>query len=448
MSYIVTNGDAFIRRGDKKLSPFPVCKNFGEMADFALAQGCDFLYIVPGSEVVNRIGTHKGLYLDETTWNVRPSGKLAKVHTLWKKSGSKPLRLVVLDIDKEWTWKLQDITDLFKFDQMVNILHYSLGVFPTTPVMTAKAVLDKSTKNTKFPSLDQETAVPFLKNKVHDLLYKRPIDDLKIPELIRAWPYFVIIDKKHQYLSAAQNVNFGLADFQHVGGFQPFDRRRAGVWKISVKEPAQFTYNPLHLAAPGMDLIVPGEKYVYTPELEFLAGQNVPFEVLASWTFKVTKRALKTFAETFIQGRKAIEESAKLEPETSKAAVACLKAGYTRFFGWLSALNPSDYGLWRPDWFYSIKSLSKANMARNIVEQYERGGKDEGLLIGGRVDALCYLVEWNRANITLIQNGKYRVVSTGDTKDILSIWNKHRTFAAIDDEICDKGKYKFSEATQ
>lgn len=428
-----------VRRRDEFESVEQVC-------EWALATGVKTVYILPGSVMMKAMQRRKKQWLAETDWNIRPRD-LAPVTTAWKRSGSRKVTIVSPGITDKYFWDLQDKKAMADFSGIVSRLIHHLQVDITTPIGTGKQIYDVTTA-VKVPSLTPAAAQLFEDNRCQDLNYKRDIAQSDIGKLEAEFPYYFMVDRRHQYLSASGLVTLGIdaEPYHDAGAGQSFDKKRAGLWKIKITQPGVERYRASfvgELALPGYYLFERGTKWVYSPELELLLKDKpteIKIEILESYTFQTSKRQLAGFSEKLLETRKALEASGVGD---TAELLAHVKAIYTRFFGWLASVNPNAYTLHRPDWFYSIKAMAKANLIRNVYDAFFSPWGRDVMFIGARADCLCFLsaTPFTGQILPNFARDKFSFEGSGRSADVLSIWNEYDKFHLIDDRLGKKGQF-------
>lgn len=355
------------------------------------------VWILPGSALYKRIKADPGsFFADAAGYELRPVSALATVVSGWRPSLTKSKVQIIMPGIAKSQWALDDITDALTLFIAVDRLGQLLGTSPTYPTGTAQQIVD-STAGTYWPLPDVPDYAaywrPFLEHGEADLIFKRAL----LPhEKGAKWLH--VIDKKRQYLTAC-SVPLGVGEYRHaqaVGAIvPPKHKMKPGLYKVRLGGDAL-----THPYSFLRDFDVKEPHWHYAPTVQAALDMGYRVEVLEAYSWGRARRLLEPFYERVNGAMRRTEArmmAEGLHPEDATIR-ACLKAVYTRFFGWLTAEREDGRKdrLYRPDVWWQIVSSAKARLIRNLNDGVEGGA----LAAGCRIDALFFFSherDWREA---------------------------------------------------
>lgn len=340
-----------------KSSAFQVknIKSISDIAEIAKGLKLKLIYILNGSHIFNRLAlNHRVLLAENQKYVFKPAtinniitvdyGRLQVIFCGALNAGSEN-NLAVQTLANQWAlWEIKDAKRLY---DSVYWLYKKLNVFPSNPQRTGKKLAEISANETLDP-LNENTDI-YHDNKANDLIF---VDLSKLSNQ----KYIYGFDKNSAYANGARSYSFGLGDsILQKGG--NFDKKLHGLWNIEIDKTFVSSEN-----FKLIDLITDRQERFWTSDVEILIELGANIRVIDAQIWKYNKRIFEKFCKTLLDARADARDLDLIIESQS------IKDIFTKFFGWM-AKTPDGWTniFYRPDWFFSIIAVTRANMIRNIL---------------------------------------------------------------------------------
>jgi len=391
--------------------------NAGDFIDLALAHKLTQLWVMPGTELSNRLGDAGDTFVTDAlpAYDLFPQELSPYLHG-WKTiAHGDAVDLCLPEYIEQFRPLLGAKTSRDLYTTLYYIQH-ALGTplkwtAGRTGVEIVKAT-NKTPERISFIRPCKSDLTPFYEHAASDLTWSRPLGAGE-----DAMGYMQVIDRNAMYLAPMSGLLVGAGECVHVNR-PAFNKKRPGLWHITLSGLSQFN---------GVDLPHPtnGEpdSWQDTPMVQCCLECGYQVEVIEAYVFSEAHTTFTPFYERFRDARQALmmDTSSYKNDLARTIALDQVKRIYTRFTG-LLGYHPADgeaqRWYYRPDWRNAVVSEAKHRMFLTIKSFCESNPH----LVAVYVDGLYLVSRSEDVNLTGIelsqQLGKYKRDATYPLDDV------------------------------
>lgn len=209
------------------------------------------------------------------------------------------------------------------------------------------------------------------------------------PDVLEATPYLLTFDVNAQFLRAANGLQLGFGEVNHLEGEMargytdtalmrgPGGQRliAPGYYRVAMNGQSALTRlpmpHPLYRAGRADEPFGLDGCWVCAPTVRLLVEQRMPFTTTEAYIWRESHRFFDPWYKQVNAARMSLIGDAT---PAGKVALRVLKATYTQFFGSLADSRPGEASaLYRPDWRHADTTEARALLYRNMLAAADNG---------------------------------------------------------------------------